>query len=160
MTLKEIRIAKKITQMEASEYLSVSLRSYKDYENNPNRENTLKYKFMIDKLQRYNFIDEENGILTIDDIKSIVSRVFEEYDVSYCYLFGSYARNEATEISDVDLLVSCNVDGLNFFGLIEKLRTSLCKRVDLLGLEQLDGNYELTTEILKDGIKIYERKQK
>ena len=160
MTLKELRIAKKITQLEASKYLSISLRSYKDYENNPDKEDTFKYKYMFEKLQQLNYIDEEHGILTLDEIKSIASNVFDKYEVSYCYLFGSYAKNEASETSDVDLLICTKVDGLRFFGLIEELRVSLCKKVDLLGLEQLKGNYELTTEILKDGIKIYERKQK
>ncbi|MBQ9071963.1 MAG: helix-turn-helix transcriptional regulator, partial [Bacilli bacterium] len=43
MTLKEIRLAKRITQTEACKYLGVSLRSYKEYENNLNKENTFKY---------------------------------------------------------------------------------------------------------------------
>lgn len=160
MTLKEIRLAKRITQTEACKYLGVSLRSYKEYENNLNKENTFKYKYMMEELKKINYIDEEHGILTLDEIKSIVSKVFKEYDVSYCYLFGSYARGEASETSDIDLLICSNVDGLHFFGLIEELRVALCKRVDLLGVEQLDNNYKLTTEILKDGIKIYERKSK
>lgn len=158
MTLKEIRLAKRITQTEACKYLGVSLRSYKEYENNLNKENTFKYKYMMEELKKINYIDEEHGILTLDEIKSIVSKVFEEYDVSYCYLFGSYARGEASETSDVDLLICSNVDGLEFFGLIEDLRQNLCKKVDLLSLEQLENNYKLTTEILKDGIKIYENK--
>ena len=87
MTLKEIRLAKRITQTEACKYLGVSLRSYKEYENNLNKENTFKYKYMMEELKKINYIDEEHGILTLDEIKSIVSKVFEEYDVSYCYLF-------------------------------------------------------------------------
>lgn len=49
------------------------------------------------------------------------------YD-SFCYLFGSYAKNTANELSDVDLLVSTKITGMAFFGLAEKLREALHKK--------------------------------
>ena len=55
----------------------------------------------------------------------------------------------------MDLLVSADVSGLAFFGLVESLRSGLCKKVDLLEINQLDHNVELLNEILKDGIRIY-----
>jgi predicted nucleotidyltransferase len=70
-------------------------------------------------------------------------------------LFGSYAKGKATPMSDVDLFVNTSVTGLKFFGLIEELREALKKKVDLLDRRQIEGNFELTNEILKDGIKIY-----
>lgn len=85
----------------------------------------------------------------------ICQEILQEYPVSYCYLFGSYAKGNATEESDVDLLVSSEVRGLAFYGLVERLRVELCKRVDLLNSEQLVNNPEL-----KDGIKIYDGKEK
>ena len=57
--------------------------------------------------------------------------------------------------SDIDLLIDTEVTGLDFFGLIEELRQSLHKKIDLLKINQLDNNQELLKEILKDGIKIY-----
>ena len=53
------------------------------------------------------------------------------------------------------MLISSDVKGLKFFGMVEKLRTVLHKRVDALNIEQLKDNIELTEEILKDGIRIY-----
>lgn len=100
-------------------------------------------------------IDEEHGVLAIEDIIKTCERVFEQYDVKYAYLFGSYAKGRATEASDVDILVSTSVTGIKFFGLVEELRTELHKKVDVLDKNQLKGNLELTEEILKDGIKIY-----
>ena len=73
----------------------------------------------------------------------------------YCYLFGSYAKNKATPSSDVDLLISVKLDGLQYFELIETLREKLKKRVDLLSVSQLKDNLQLLNEILKDVIKIY-----
>ena len=37
---------------------------------------------------------------------NICSSVFGNYSIDYCYLFGSYAKGKATEVSDVDLLIS------------------------------------------------------
>ena len=55
----------------------------------------------------------------------------------------------------MDLLISTGVSGLKFYGLVEEIRAALHKKVDVLNMEQLMDNPELTKEILKDGIKIY-----
>ena len=155
--LKELRIDKKMTQQEAADLIGVSLRSYKSYENEAAKQDTLKYKYMMEQLISYNFIDEEHGVLTIEDIKRKCTKVLEQYNVEFCYLFGSYAKGKENESSDVDLLVSTDVKGLKFYGLVEELRTALRKKVDVLDMNQLKDNLELTGEILRDGIKIYEQ---
>ena len=43
----------------------------------------------------------------------------------------------------------------SFYELVEVLRESLKKKVDLLDETQLDNNSVLVKEILRDGIKIY-----
>ena len=115
----------------------------------------MKYLFMMQKLEQYGFIDEAHGILTVQQIKDICSDIFSDFDIEYCYLFGSYAKNKATETSDVDLLVATTVSGIQFYDLTESLREGLRKRVDVLNREQLKNNPELINEILRDGIKIY-----
>jgi hypothetical protein len=49
---------------------------------------------------------KNTAFLTLENIQRIVTSILQQYDVDYCYLFGSYARSEAREDSDVDLLVS------------------------------------------------------
>ncbi len=44
------------------------------------------------------------------------------------------------ETSDVDLLISSDVKGQKFYGMVEKLRTAQHKKVDVLSLEQLKDN--------------------
>ena len=157
MKLKEIRQLKGLTQKEASKILNVSLRSYKDYENSQEKMNTNKYDYLCEKLKKYGFVDETHGVLSVETIKDKVYKVFQDFDVEYCYLFGSYARGTQTEISDVDLLVSTQVTGLRFYGLAERLREEMNKKIDLLQIEQLSGNIELINNILKEGIKIYKK---
>ncbi len=153
--LKELRIEKKMTQQEAAGYVGISLRSYKSYENDVEKQGTIKYNYIVEQLSKINYIDEETGILELEDIKRKCSKVFENHEVNFCYLFGSYAKGKATPSSDVDFLISANIKGLKFYGLVEEIRTALHKKVDVLDMNQVKDNIELTEEILKDGIKIY-----
>ncbi len=117
----------------------------------------MKYEYMMQKLDKYDFVDENHGILTVQKIKDICNDVLSSYDVEYCYLFGSYAKNKAKEDSDVDLLISTSISGIHFYDLVETLREGLKKKVDVLNIEQLNNNLELINEILKDGIKIMDK---
>ena len=155
MTLKQLRISKGLTQNECAKFIGVPLRTYVRYENDKSKTDNIKYSFMVNKLNEYGFIDEEHGILSKEQIKEICQQVFANYEVEFCYLFGSYAKDVAKETSDIDLLISSNASGIKFFGLIEELREKLKKKVDLLDINQLNNNPELLKEILKDGIKIY-----
>lgn len=158
--LKSLRIKAGMTQSEVANLSGISLRSYKTYENEPLKKGTPLYNYLTELIQKKSFVDEEHGILSLKTIIDCCSSVFEMYDVEYCYLFGSYSRNEATEKSDVDLLVSTSITGMDFYGLAERLRQALKKKVDVLGLEQLNNNQELLHDILKEGIKIYEKKER
>jgi predicted nucleotidyltransferase/DNA-binding XRE family transcriptional regulator len=155
MSLKTIRKSKNLTQEQAANILAVSLRSYKDYENNPSKVDTIKYNYFIDTIGKYNPIDESHGLLSLNMIKDKCFPIFQEYNICYAYLFGSYAKNKAKETSDVDLLVSADVKGLKFYGFVEKIKNTLQKKVDVLDINQLKENMDLLNEILRDGIKIY-----
>ena len=63
MSLKTIRKSKNLTQEQAANILAVSLRSYKDYENNSSKVDTIKYNYFIDTIGKYNPIDESHGLL-------------------------------------------------------------------------------------------------
>lgn len=155
MSLKDIRLRSNLTQEEAAQLLGVTRRTYVNYEAGKIDESSLKYKYVVETLQKATLIDENHGILTIDQIRQICGEIFKDYSVEYCYLFGSYAKGKATEKSDVDLLVAMPVDGMKFFELIEVLREQLKKKIDLLDIAQLENNPALVQEILRDGIKIY-----
>ena len=156
MTLKELRISYNITQPEAANYLKVPLRTYKRYEQIDDESN-LKYKKMKELLIEKYEVTEEKGLLSVEQIKKIVINVLEEYssDVSFCYLFGSYAKGYAKENSDIDLCIDTTLTGLKFLGLVEELQESLKKRIDVLRFKDLSDNMLLINEIMKDGIKLW-----
>jgi len=153
--IKEIRKINKITQEEAAKLVGISLRSFKSYENDITKENTIKYNYILKTLTDTFKVDEENGLISIDIIKEKSKVILDKYEVNFCYLFGSYAKHKENPRSDVDLLIDTTVSGLEFFGLIEELRVSFGKKVDLVKVDYLENNNQLTKEILKDGIKIY-----
>ncbi len=153
--LKDKRLSKNITQKDAAKALGISLRSYISYENDPSKEHTIKYRYLLNEFDNKFKIDEDNGILSLNDIINISSSIFKKYDIDYCYLFGSYAKGNASDSSDIDLLISSGLTGLRFYSLAEELREALRKKIDLLDVKQLNDNEALLDEILRDGIKIY-----
>ena len=82
-------------------------------------------------------------VYTIDEIRSIVAPIAAAYDVGRIYLFGSYARGEATATSDIDLRVDKGrLKGLFALGaLYADLEDSLGKQLDLLTTGSLDQKF-------------------
>lgn len=156
-TLKETRLAYQLTIKEITEIVGIPSRTYLRYEKNEQYGSEIKRKFIIDKINSYKKIDETHGLLTIEGIKTAVERVLAKHsnNVTLCYLFGSYAKGYAKEDSDVDLCVLTTLTGFNFIGLANELSNALSKKIDLLRLDDLKDNFELTKEIMLSGIKIY-----
>ncbi len=75
-------------------------------------------------------------IYTIEQIKERIAPVAAKYSLSAVYLFGSYAKREATEASDVDILVDKTGTALRGMfamgGLYNDLAEAVGKPVDLV----------------------------
>ncbi len=94
--------------------------------------------------------------MTIHDIQIIVSRLAREYGAERVYLFGSYARGEATDQSDIDLRIDKgDIRGLRFAGLLGDLEEALGKKVDLISTGGMDENF--LRAIRPDEVLLYER---
>lgn len=156
MTLKELRSSYKITQSEAANSVGVPLRTYVRYESNENSSN-LKHQKIVELLKEKYEFSENKGIYDLEKLKELILKVINNYknDITFCYIFGSYAKGYATERSDVDICVNTTLKGLDFVGLVEELHQILKKEVDVIRFSGLKDNMELINEIMKDGIKIY-----
>lgn len=89
---------------------------------------------------------------------TIIKNFFAEKPVCKAFLFGSYSRREASEDSDVDLLVELDYSqhiGLSFFSMKDELEERLNKKVDLVPADGV-SKYILPF-INKDKKLIYER---
>lgn len=156
MALKELRITFGLTPVEAANFVGVPLMTYIRYESNPDESN-LKYQKIVELLSEKYEITETKGIYTLDKLKSILLNVLEKYkdEISFCYLFGSYAKGYAKDESDVDICINTTLTGFRFVGLVENLHQVLKKKVDVIRFNDLKDNLELINEMMKDGIKIY-----
>lgn len=160
MGLIEIRNQYHLSQSNAAALAGIPLRTYVRYEKDEQYGNEWKREIIRQKISDKCQITENKGLLTIDEIKEKVSQVLSEKyakDVAFCFLFGSYAKGYATEKSDVDLVISTELKGLDFVGISEDLRAVLHKKIDLIRLNNIANNVDLLNEILHDGVKIYEQ---
>ena len=78
-------------------------------------------------------------IYTLDEIKAIAHPIAKRYGIAALYLFGSYARGEATPHSDIDFRVDRGnlVDLLELGGLFSDLEASFQKNLDVLTTQML-----------------------
>ncbi len=95
-------------------------------------------------------------IYTPRQIQMLLQPVFADYKVKKAILFGSYAKGKAKEQSDIDILVDSGLKGLAFLGLLEDVVTALGKKVDLLDVSQIAQDSQISEEIKKGGVVIYE----
>ena len=81
-------------------------------------------------------------VLSIADIQKIVKPLAQKYNISEVYIFGSYARSEATSGSDIDFLVFGGKEfkPTNVFAFAEELRMIIKKEID--GIKKFsNGDY-------------------
>lgn len=87
--------------------------------------------------------------------KEKIIEICRRNEVSYCAVFGSYARGEASESSDVDLLVKFSKPiGWAFYGIAEDLEKILGRKVDL-ATERMIGE-RIRESVMRDLQIIYE----
>jgi len=94
-------------------------------------------------------------IYTIDEIKKRFEKIADKYGIEEAYLFGSYARGNATKKSDVDIFIK---EGkiqtlLQLCGFRLDVQDALKKEIDIV----VDGgtNVEFERNIGKELLKIY-----
>jgi uncharacterized protein len=92
--------------------------------------------------------------LILQKLSVLKAQIAPYYHITSLALFGSTVRGEATEKSDVDVLVdfSQTPDLLTFIELEEKLKMALGKNVDLVPKRKLRA--ELSQNILKEAIAV------
>ena len=154
--LRKKRKQLEITQLQAANACGVSLRTYQTYEETNNKNAT--FEELINKLNEMGVMDGSNYIVSVRGIKYICRKKFKEKypEIKCAYLYGSYARGEATGKSDIDILVVLDKPmGMKFFGIGSELEKELHKEVDVQSYEQLIDNASMLKDILVEGIKIY-----
>ncbi|HBR57866.1 MAG TPA: nucleotidyltransferase [Blastocatellia bacterium] len=87
--------------------------------------------------------------------KEKIVEICKRNDIEFCALFGSFARGEADETSDIDLLVRFSKPiGWAFYGVADELEKVLGRKVDL-ATENMIGK-RIRESVYRDLKVIYE----
>ena len=94
--------------------------------------------------------------LSRSDIENYIKTLLLKYHAEYAILFGSYARGEESNESDIDLVV---VGGENFrakdiFVFGEELRQLTQKNVDAFEIREINKNTLFYDNIMREGVRI------
>ena len=98
-------------------------------------------------------------IYSIEEIKKILQDVLKNFAVKKAILFGSYAKNNPTPISDIDLVIDSEGKLLNiyFYGLLEDLVNKLQKNIDLIEISEIKKDSPIYNQIQEEGVVVYEK---
>ena len=88
---------------------------------------------------------------SIAELQSIVEPLAKKYGAERIYLFGSYARSDMNDRSDIDLRID---KGLALAGLLVDLEGALGMPVDLIPTTSLDPHF--LESIHSDEVLLYE----
>lgn len=92
---------------------------------------------------------------SIAQLRDIIAPLAESYGAERVYLFGSYARGDMTDTSDIDLRIDKgHIRGLALAGLLVDLENALGLPVDLLTTASLDKQF--LSAIKEDEVILYE----
>jgi len=125
----------------------------------------------LDEGQKYELLDLMDGlikskglppvqdVLSIDAIKDIIEPICLEYPIRKIGIFGSYARGQANEESDIDLVIEFNSEiGLfAFSGLKVRFENALKRTIDLVEPETMVESIRKNME--REVIFIYEKRE-
>ncbi len=90
--------------------------------------------------------------------KEKIIEICERNDIEFCALFGSFARGEANEKSDVDLLVRFSKPkGFDWLDAAFQIEDSLGKKVDLVTENSLSPH--VREYVLKDLQVLYDKRK-
>jgi predicted nucleotidyltransferase len=92
---------------------------------------------------------------SLHEIKLVLSnhknKLFAKYPIKSLAIFGSVARNEQTEISDLDILVDLNGKiGIRFIDLADEIEVITGLKVDLVSKKGIKDKYlkAITSELI------------
>jgi hypothetical protein len=90
------------------------------------------------------------------EIEKYIKMLIIKYHAEYAILFGSYARGDASDESDIDVVV---VGGAGFratdiFAFGEELRDLTQKEVDAFEIREVNKGTSFYENLMKEGVRI------
>ena len=99
-------------------------------------------------------------VYTLSQIQEKVVPICREWGIKKLLLFGSYARGDATENSDIDFVVydlENKLSGTGFYALVGDLRSIFnTSNVEVVDSSEIAGINWMASTIAKEGVALYE----
>ncbi len=89
---------------------------------------------------------------TLSNTTAIIVPVLEKYGIRHAAIFGSVARRDSNEKSDVDILIERPENAVLVLPLITELKEALHRDVDLVTYESLDSH--IKEQVLKESVRV------
>jgi predicted nucleotidyltransferase len=106
-------------------------------------------------------------IYTLEQIKELAEPIAKKYQLNALWVFGSYARGEATDESDVDFLMDYTGSTIfsfyDFIDISDEFEEKFNKKIDLISTETLNApttkqnRSKFINFISKEKVIIYEK---
>ena len=95
-------------------------------------------------------------VYTIEEIKTMLKELLSDKPV---ILFGSYAKQKATQKSDIDLIIDTNSElkGFALLRLICEIKEKFQKEIDVFEKYEIIENSLIDKEIKETGVVVYEK---
>ena len=98
-------------------------------------------------------------MITIEELKKEIPALCEKHKIAYVDAFGSIARSEQTQDSDIDLIIEFSEPrkeriSTRFFGFLHDIEDQFHRKVDLLTENSLQNPF-LKEKVNQDRIRIY-----
>ena len=95
-------------------------------------------------------------VYSLNELTEMIAPLLGKYDAKNAILFGSYARNEATPDSDIDLLV---IGGESFeptdvFSIADELYEKAGKNVDVYEEREINRGSPFHRSIMNEGVRL------
>ena len=97
-----------------------------------------------------------NRVLTREELKAAIQALLIKYHADSAILFGSYARQEADSISDIDvgIIGGSAFEPTDVFSIADDLHRMTQKEVDVYELCEIDQKSDFYRNILREGVHI------
>lgn len=105
-------------------------------------------------------LEEGNRVDSLNEVKERATPILKKHNINEAYIFGSFARGDFNDDSDIDVMVL--TEDFDLLGLIVDLEKKLGRKVDVL-IEDDTENSEIPTvkalykNYVKERVKIYEK---
>ena len=97
-----------------------------------------------------------NQVFTREQLCTVIQALLIRYHAEAAILFGSYARQEADDVSDIDVMIigGSDFEPTDVFSLADDLHRMTRKDVDVYELCEIDQHSDFYKTILREGVRI------